>query len=98
LTLSQAPAPVSPDSTISHRVLNERIEQKIHDTVVARILREANVDAQVAAALAEIEPPDNAALTDGIKKLFDGRPDAEWRDHIEVVATELAKAAEDDDG
>jgi hypothetical protein len=78
--------------------LNGRIEQKIRNAVVARILREANVDAQVAAALAEIEPPDSAALAEGIKQLFEGRPDAEWRDHIEVVATELANTAEDGDG
>jgi hypothetical protein len=86
-----------PPPDILQAELNGRIEQKVHDAIVARILREANVDALVAAALAEIEPPDNTALTDGIKKLFDGRPDAEWRDHIEAVASELANAAEDDD-
>jgi hypothetical protein len=78
--------------------LNERIEQKIYDAVVERVLREANVDAQVADALAQIEPPDSTALAEGIKQLFEGRPDAEWRDHIEAVATELASTAEESDG
>jgi hypothetical protein len=87
-----------PPPDILEAELNGRIEQKVHDAVVARILREADVDAQVAAALAEIEPPDSAALAEGIEQLFEGRPDAEWRDHIEDVATELANAAEDGDG
>jgi hypothetical protein len=87
-----------PPLDILEAELNGRIEQKIHDAVVARILREADVDAQVAAALAEIEPLDSAALAEGIEQLFEERPDAEWRDHIEVVATELTNAAEDDDG
>jgi hypothetical protein len=87
-----------PPPDILEAELNGRIEQKIHDAVVARILREADVDARVAAALAEIEPPDSTALAEGIEQLFEERPDAEWRDHIEVVATELANAAEDGDG
>jgi hypothetical protein len=87
-----------PPPDILQAELNERIEQKIGDAVVERILREANADAQIAAALAEIEPPDSTALAEGIKQLFEGRPDAEWRDHIEAVATELANAAEDGDG
>ena len=87
-----------PPPDILKAELNERIEQKIHDTVVERVLREANVEAQVAAALAEIEPPDSTALAEGIKQLFKGRPDAEWRDHIEAVATELANAGEEGDG
>jgi hypothetical protein len=87
-----------PPPDILKAELNERIEQKIHDTVVERVLREANVEAQVAAALAEIDPPDTTALTDGIKQLFEERPDAEWRDHIEAIATELTDAADDADG
>jgi hypothetical protein len=87
-----------PPPDILEAELNGRIEQKILDAVIARILREADVDAQVAAALAEIEPPDSTALAEGIKQLFKGRPDAEWRDHIEAVATELANAGEEGDG
>jgi hypothetical protein len=94
----QADGKLVPPPHILEAELNERIEQKIHDAVVARILQEANVDAQVAAALAEIEPPDGALLAEGIKQLFHGRPDAEWRDHIEAVATELANTAENGDG
>jgi hypothetical protein len=69
--------------------LGARVEEKIRTAVVDRILREANVDAQVAAAVAEIESPDSTALAAGIKQLFDATPDAQWRDHIETVATKL---------
>jgi len=69
--------------------LRERVEEKVRTTVVNRILREANVDAQVAAALADIEPPNNATLATGIRQLFKATPDAQWRDHIETVATAL---------
>jgi hypothetical protein len=81
-----------------HDVLSEeldaRIEEKLRASITERILREANFEAQVADAIAATEKPDAATLAEGIEELFDEKPDAEWRDHIEAVATELA----DDDG
>jgi hypothetical protein len=79
-----------PPADVLDAELNARVEDKIRDAVTARILREANVDAQVAAAIAQIESPDSTALAAGIKQLFAATPDAQWRDHIEGVATELA--------
>jgi hypothetical protein len=76
--------------------LNARIESKVRDDIVERILREANVDAQVADALAKIEKPLVSTLADGIRQLFDQQPDAQWRDHVEAVATECART--DGDG
>ena len=58
-------------------------------------MREAKVDGQVAAALAKIDKPDADSLTEGIEQLFGEKPDAEWRDHIEAVAIELADAADE---
>jgi len=55
-----------------------------------RILREANVDAQVAAALAAIATSHGTTLATGLTELFKARPDTQWRDHVEAVATELA--------
>jgi len=72
-------------------------EKKVRAAVVDRILREANVDAQVAAAVADIETPDNATLATGIRQLFKATPDAQWRDHIETVATALTGAAKDEE-
>src|SRR5262249_43835693 len=77
--------------------LNARVEEKVRDAVIERILHEANADAQVAAALANIEMPDSTALARGIKQLFEATPAAQWRDHIESVATHLTDAAESED-
>jgi hypothetical protein len=79
-----------PPADVLAAELNARVEDKIRNAVVERVLREANVDSQVAAAIAEIETPDSTALAAGVKQLFDATPDAQWRDHIEMVATELA--------
>jgi len=84
-----------PPADVLEAELNVRVEDKVREAIVARILQEANVDGQVAAAIAKIESPDSTALAAGIKQLFDATPDAQWRDHIESVATELAGA---DDG
>jgi hypothetical protein len=75
--------------------LSARVEDKVRNAVVERILREANVDAQVAAALADITPPDQTVLAEGIEQLFEAMPDAQWRDHIEAVANQLTGTADD---
>jgi hypothetical protein len=41
--------------------LAERIDQKVREAVTERILREARLDEQVAAAVAVIETPDRCA-------------------------------------
>jgi hypothetical protein len=91
-------AKLIPPTDVLKTELEERIEKKIRNAVVERILREANVDGQVAAAITEIESPDSAALTAGIKQLFAATPDAEWRDHIENVATELTADPDGSEG
>ena len=75
--------------------MKERVEGKVRDAITERILREANVDAQVAAALAEIEKPDSDILAEGIKQLFEAMPSAQWRDFIEGLATQLAGTDDD---
>jgi hypothetical protein len=87
-----------PPPDILEAELNARIEKKVRDSVVERVLREANVDSQVTAALADIETPDGTALAKGITQLFEGRPDAEWRDHVETVAIDCTRAADDAGG
>ena len=86
-------AKLVPPPDILAAELSARIEEKVRTAVIDRILREANVDAQVAAARAAIETPDNAALARGIEQLFEATPDAQWRDHLETVATQLTGAA-----
>jgi len=84
-----------PPADILATELKDRIEAKIRDALTSRILREANVDGQVAAAIAQIEPPDGTTLAAGVKDMFNATPDAQWRDHIETVATELADTDDD---
>jgi hypothetical protein len=67
-----------------------RLAAKVSAAVTERILREARVDEQIAAALATIASPDAAALAAGIQQLFADDPQAEWRDLIETVAIELS--------
>jgi hypothetical protein len=66
----------------------------VREAITERFLREANIDAQVAAALANIEEPGADTLTEGVEQLFDEKPDAGWRDHIEAVAIEPADHAD----
>jgi hypothetical protein len=85
-----------PPADVLEAGLSARVEDKVRDAITERILREANVDGQVAAAVAAIESPDSTALATGVKELFKTTPDAQWRDHIESVATELAGADDAD--
>jgi hypothetical protein len=75
-----------PPEDVLEDELAERIESRIRAEITERILREANIDARVAAAIAEIPTPDGAQLAEDIEQLFERQPDAEWRDHIEEVA------------
>jgi hypothetical protein len=84
-----------PPTDVLEAELQERIENKVRAAITERILREANVDTQVAAALAKIEQPNADTLAEGIEQLFDEKPDAEWRDHIEAVAIDLTDAADE---
>ncbi len=55
-------------------------------TLTERILREADLDGQVEAAIKKIEKPTAADLAKGIKASFEQKADREWRDHIEAEA------------
>jgi hypothetical protein len=77
-----------PPLTAIEAKFNACLEAKLRERITERILREANVDAQVAAALARFTKPDPAILAEGIKNLFRREPDSWWRDHIEEVVSE----------
>jgi hypothetical protein len=84
---------VPPDDVLTAE-FKRNIESKLREAIVERILREANVEEQVAAAIAAIEVPDAAALVAGVEKMFERTPDAEWRNHIEEAAALKIEAAE----
>jgi hypothetical protein len=85
-----------PPSDVLEAELSEQIGKKVRAAVTERILREANLDAQVAAALASIEKPDGPKLAEGIAELFEEQQDASWRDHIEAIATNCSEQKTDD--
>ena len=76
---------IPPDDVLEQE-LAERIENEVRAEVTERILHEAKLDDQVAAAIAAIPTPDVAKLAQEIAELFKRQPDAEWRDHIEAEA------------
>jgi hypothetical protein len=77
-----------PPAAVLEGDLAARAEKKVRAEITERILREAGLDFQVAAAMAALKLPDGKALARGIARLFKDRPDAEWRAHIEAVAEE----------
>jgi hypothetical protein len=74
-------------------VLSAELDHQIEarSKIMDRILREANFEDQVAAAVAAIKKPDATDLAKGIKKLFTQEREREWRDHIENVANKIIK-------
>ena len=77
-----------PPAAVLEEDLAARVEKKVRAEITERILREAGLDFQVAAAMAALELPDGEELARGIAQLFEDQPDAEWRAHIEAVAEE----------
>ena len=63
-------------------------EERLRAEITERILREADLDGQVAEAVAALDPPDGEALRRDIESGFADAPEAEWRDIIEAAAEE----------
>jgi hypothetical protein len=80
-----------PPADVLEKELAGRIEAEVRTAITERILREAGLDDQVAAAIAAIEKPAATTLERGILRLFKREPDRAWRDHIEVVAQKMAR-------
>ena len=80
-----------PPAAVLDTELDKRIEAKVRTAITERILREAGLENQVAAAVAAIDKPSPAVLAEGIGRLFRQEPDSEWRDHVEAIARELAR-------
>ena len=78
-----------PPADVLEAELAKSIEAKVRADLIEKILREANLDAQVAAAIATIKPPKAATLVNDIKQLFKREPHREWRDHIKAVVANL---------
>jgi hypothetical protein len=79
------------DSVIAAE-LEAQLAAKVRTVLTERILREAGVEHQVAAALGAIKRPKATDLTGGIKQLFEGDPQRQWRDQIDAVTDQLSRA------
>jgi len=79
-----------PPAEVLEEDLAQRAKKKVRAEITERILREEDLDGQVAAAMAALELPDGDVLARGIEQLFEDQPDAEWRDHVEAIAKELS--------
>ena len=82
-----------PPSDVVVQELEERLEAEMRSIVTERILREANLEGQLAKALNEIKRPTGPALTSGIERMFKRSPEKEWRQHIEAVVAKMVGGA-----
>jgi Mor family transcriptional regulator len=83
---TKLPDKLVPSADVLTAELEARIEQKVREALIERILREAGLEKQVKAAIKKIKQPTGAALAKGIKTSFKQKADREWRDHIEAEA------------
>jgi hypothetical protein len=83
-----------PPAAVLDAELDERIEARVRAAIAERILREAGLENQVATAIAALLRPSAAVLAEGIRRLFRQQPDREWRDHVEAIASEMARESE----
>ena len=79
---------IPPDHVLVQE-LEAETEKRLRAKITERILREADLDGQVAAALAAISMPDGDTLEQGIEEMFEDEPKADWRAHIKTVADDL---------
>jgi hypothetical protein len=75
-----------PPHDVLEQELASQIESRVRADITEQILREANVEGQIATAIAAIRTPDGAMLARDIARLFRRQPDAEWRNHIVATA------------
>jgi hypothetical protein len=63
--------------------------KRLRAEITERILSEAGLEAQVAAAMAALDLPDGETLAEGVAEMFEDDPEADWRAHIGTVADDL---------
>jgi Topoisomerase 6 subunit A/Spo11, Toprim domain len=76
-----------PPPEVLEQELADSIEKKVRAEITERILREANFEDQVAAAVAAISKPTGDVMAKEIEELFRREPEREWRDHIKEIAS-----------
>ena len=79
---------IPPEAVLVEELMAET-EKRLRAEITDRILREAGLEAQVAAAMAALDLPDGDELRRGVAEMFEDEPEADWRAHIEAVADDL---------
>ena len=79
-----------PPTDVLEQELAEQIERRVRADITERILREADIDAQVTKATAAIRMPDGAKIERDIKRMFERKADAEWRNHIAAIVRKIS--------
>src|SRR5262249_56272826 len=80
-----------PPEDVLEAELEEKLEQSARAVITERILREANVEGQVAEALAAINRPTGVIIAKGIRRMFGRSPESEWREHVTAIVKALVK-------
>jgi hypothetical protein len=80
-----------PPQEVLEAELEEELEKSARAVITERILREANVEGQVAEALAAINRPTGVVIAKGIRRMFGRSPEREWREHVTAIVKELVK-------
>jgi hypothetical protein len=75
-----------PPTSVLEAELVKQIEAHARAEITERILQEAGLEDQVAAAVAAAEKPSGAELERGIRAMFGQLPEREWRGHIIDIA------------
>ena len=81
---------IPPDEVVVAE-LESRLIAKVRASITERILREAGLEDQIAAALDMIKRPSGKTLIKGIRASFKEKSDREWRYHIEIEADKRMK-------
>jgi hypothetical protein len=79
---------IPPDDVLVDELTVET-EKRLRAEITERILREADIESRVAAAMATLDLPDGETLKGDIAEMFEDQPDAEWRAHIAKVVDDL---------
>lgn len=91
---------VVPPASVITAEAEARLETELRKRITKRVLREANIDAQVAEARTAITLPREQLAPDAINRWLDENPDESWRDRVDELVDEVtsgdADLADDD--
>jgi Topoisomerase 6 subunit A/Spo11, Toprim domain len=82
---------LTPPVEVIAKELEGRLASMVRTCITERILAEAGLEERIREALSLIERPGGDVVLAGIKRMFEGSPESEWREHIHVVVEDCCK-------